>query len=100
MFLFYKISYDIFLLLCHYNGTIVPVINKTITYNGKSNVLLNATLGMLLMDIKQVVYQGIGWKYNDIEVDITWRCHVGEHQYLPVLISCDMSFRNMIESFI
>ena len=33
-------------------------------------MLLNAILGMSLVNIKQFIYQKIGWNYNDVEVDI------------------------------
>jgi len=43
-------------------------------------VLLNANLGMSLVDMKQAIYHELGWNYNGIEVDITRRCQVKEHQ--------------------
>ena len=43
-------------------------------------MLLNANLGMSLVDMKQAIYHELGWNYNGIEVDITRRCQVEEHQ--------------------
>ena len=70
--------------------------NNNITYNGKTNMLLSANLGMSYTYIKQVIYHGLGWNYNHVEVNITWRCHVREHQYYLVLISCEVSFRTIM----
>lgn len=59
--------------------------------------MLNAIRGMPLVDIKQVTYGELRLNYNDIKVDITWRCLVREHQYFLVPIACDVSFGTMIE---
>jgi hypothetical protein len=40
--------------------------------------LLNDNLGMSFMDVKQAICHELEWNYNDIEVDITWKCKVGE----------------------
>jgi len=38
--------------------------------------------------------------YDNIDVEITWRCQISEHQYYPVSIMCDENFKIMIVSFI
>jgi hypothetical protein len=63
-------------------------------------MLLNTNLGMSHTYIKQVICHGLGWNHNDIEIDITWRCHVEEHQYYLILISCEVSFRTIIDLFV
>jgi len=65
-------------MLCHYGVTVAPYMSNNITYNGGSNVLLNDNLGMSFMDVKQAICHELEWNYNDIEVDITWKCKVGE----------------------
>ena len=35
----------------------------------------------------------LGWNYNDIDVEITWRCQIGEQQYYLVSILYDGSLR-------
>jgi len=67
-------------MLCHYGGTIILDVNSSITYNGGSSVLLNTNLGMSNAEMKKkTICHGLEWNYNDIEVDITWRCQVREH---------------------
>jgi len=87
-------------MLYHYGYTVIPDVNNNITYNGRSNVLLNANLGMSLEDIKKVICQVVGWNYNDVEVDITLKCHVMEYLYYSIPILYDVSFGTIIELFI
>jgi lysozyme family protein len=81
-------------MLCHYSDTIVPDVKNNITYNDETNLLLNGNLGMSCMKIKKKIHWR-RWNYNDVDVDvdITWWCQVGEHQY-------DGSFKTMNNSFI
>jgi len=51
-------------------------------------------------EMKETICNEFGWNYNDIDVEITWRCQIGEHQYYPILIICDGSFKTMINFFI
>jgi len=46
---------------------------------------------------KKTIYHRLGCNYNDIDVEITWRCQVGKHQYYSVSIVCDDSFKIMID---
>jgi hypothetical protein len=87
-------------MLCNYDGTIVPDMNNNITYTDESIVFLNAAKGMSLEDTKKVTYRRLGLSYNDVEINITWRCLVGKHQYFLILIACDVDFRNMMELFV
>jgi len=68
-----------FFMLCNYDGTIVPDMNNNITYTDRSIVFLNAAKGMSLEDTKKVTYRRLGLSYNDVEINITWRCLVGKH---------------------
>jgi hypothetical protein len=63
-------------------------------------MLLNTNLGMSHTYIRQVIRHGLGWNHNDVEIDITWRCHVEEHQYYLRLISCEVSFKTIIDLFV
>jgi len=87
-------------MLCNYNGTIVPDMNNNITYADGSIVFLNAVKDMSLEDTKKVTYRRLGLGYNDVEINITWRCLVGKHQYFLILIACEVDFRNMMELFV
>jgi hypothetical protein len=60
--------------------------NSSITYNDGNNLLLNDNLDMSYTEIKAIIYHELGWNYNDINIEITWRCQIGEHQYYFVLI--------------
>jgi hypothetical protein len=71
-------SYNIFI-LCHYGDTIVLNMNNNITYKGRNRFLLNDNLGMSCAEIKETIYHRLGCNYNDIDVEITWRCQVGKH---------------------
>ena len=62
--------------------------------------MLTGYLGMPYAEMKETICHGFGWNYNDIDVEITWRCQICEHQYYPILIMCDGSFKTMIDSFI
>ena len=55
-------------MLCYYGSTIVPNVNSSITYNGKSNFLLIDNLGMSYAEMKETIYHGLEWNYNDIDV--------------------------------
>jgi hypothetical protein len=87
-------------MLCHYDVTIVPDVNINIIYNGKSSLLLDGNLNMSYAKIKVIICHRIGWNYNNIDVEITLRCQIGEHQYYLVPIVCDDNFKTMIDSFI
>lgn len=54
-------------MLCYCGGNIILDMNN----NNGSNILLNANIGMSLMDIKQVIFHGLRWNYIDVKVDIT-----------------------------
>jgi len=45
-------------MLCQYCDTIVPDMNSSITYNDKSNMLLNGNLGILYTKKKTNKYHG------------------------------------------
>ena len=72
-------------MLCHY-GDIIIFMNSSITYNDGNNLLLNDNLNMSYTKIKAIIYHELEWNYNDIDVEITWRCQIDEHQYYFVLI--------------
>ena len=95
---FYRMSYNIFMLY-NYDDTNVHDINSRITYNGGINLLLNCNLDMSYAKIKEIICYGFGWNYNDINVEITWKCQICEHQYYLVLIVCDDSFKIIIDFF-
>ena len=38
-------------------------------------------------------------EFYDIDVEITWRCQIGEQQCYHIPIVCDSSFKKMIDSF-
>ena len=59
--------YKIFI-LCLYNGTIVHDMNNIITYNSWSSLSLNVYLGMSYAEMKETIYHGLEWNYNDIDV--------------------------------
>jgi hypothetical protein len=48
-------------------------------YNGWSNFLLNSNLGMSYTKMKETICHEDEWNYNNINVEITWRCQIGEH---------------------
>jgi hypothetical protein len=87
-------------MLCHCGGNIVPKMNSSVTYNDRSSLLLTGNLGMSYVEMKEIICHELGWNYNDIDVEITWRCQIGEQQYYLVLIVCDDSFKTIIDSFI
>jgi hypothetical protein len=58
-------------MLCHYGGIILHDVNNSITYNGGSIFLLNGNLGMSYTEMKETIYHGLWWNYNDINVEIT-----------------------------
>jgi hypothetical protein len=94
----FRISYNIFR-LCHYNCTIISNVNSNIIYNDESNVLLTINLGMLSIEIKQIICYRLEWNYNNIEVDITLRCQLRKHHYYHVLIVYDDNFKIMMDFF-
>ena len=65
-------------MLYHYGNNIVPEINSSIIYNDVSSLLLIGNLNMSYIEIKEIICHGLGWTYNDIDVEITWRCQIGE----------------------
>jgi hypothetical protein len=69
--------YNIYI-LCHYGGTIVLSVNIFITYNDKSSLLLHGSLGMSSVKMTETICHRLRWNYNDIDVEITWRCQIGE----------------------
>jgi hypothetical protein len=75
------------------------VINN-ITYKDRNNFLLNDNLGISFAKIKETIYHRLKCNYNDINVERTWRCQVGKHQYYSVSIVCDDNFKITIDSFI
>jgi hypothetical protein len=42
--------------------------------------LLYNNLGMSYVEMKEIICHGLGLNYNDIDVEITWRCQIGGHQ--------------------
>jgi len=87
-------------MLCHYNDTIISDVNINIIYNGESNLLLYSNLSMSYAEIKEIICYRIGWNYNNIDVEITLRCQIGEYQYYLLPIVCDDNFKTTIDSFI
>jgi len=57
-----------FFILCYY---IVFHVNNNITYNDKSNILLNINLSMLFVDINKVICYKLRLNCNDIKVNMT-----------------------------
>ena len=49
-----------FLLLCHYDDTIVSDLNNISTYNGKNSLLLNSNLGTSYIKIKETICHRVG----------------------------------------
>ena len=72
-FYIYRISNNIFM-LCYYDGNIVPEVNSSITYNDGSILLLTSNLDMSYVELKEIIFHGLGWNYNDIDIEINWRC--------------------------
>jgi hypothetical protein len=35
---------------------------------------------MSYVEMKEIIRHGLGLNYNDIDVEITWRCQIGGHQ--------------------
>jgi hypothetical protein len=87
-------------MLCHYDVTIVPGTNNSITYIGRSIVLLNGIGGMSFEDTKKIIRGRLELNYNDVEIDITLKCLVREHQYFLIPIACDVDFRNIMKMFV
>jgi hypothetical protein len=61
-------------MLCHYSGTIAPDVNSSITYNSRSNLLLNDNLDISYTEMKETICYELEWNYNDINAEITSRC--------------------------
>jgi len=99
IFILQNMSSNLFM-LCHYSSTIVHDTNNSITYICRNTVFLNDIKGMSFDDTKKVICGRLELNYNDTEIDITWRCLVGEHQYFSIPIACDVDFRNMMEMFV
>jgi len=85
-----------FFMLCHYGGTIILDTNNSIIYIGGSTVFLNGIRGMSFKDAKKIICERLELNYNDVKIDITWRCLIREHQYFLIPIACDVDFRNMM----
>jgi hypothetical protein len=66
-------------MLYHYSGTIDSNMSSSITYNNKSSLLLNGNLSMSYAEMKEIIFHGLEWNYNDVDVEITWRCQIGEY---------------------
>jgi len=66
-------------MLYHYSGTIDSNMSSSITYNNKNSLLLNGNLSMSYAEMKEIISHGLEWNYNDVDVEITWRCQIGEH---------------------
>ena len=58
-------------MLCHYNDNIVPKMSSSITYNDMNNLLLTYNLSMSYIEMKEIIFHGFEWNYNDIDVEIT-----------------------------
>jgi hypothetical protein len=65
-----------------------------------SSLLLTDNLSTLCVEMKEIICHGLGWNYNDVDIEITWRCQIDGQQYYHVPIMCDCSFKIMIDSFI
>ena len=70
-------SNNIFM-LCYYSDNIVTEVNNSITYSSGSNLLLTSNLGISYIKMKEIICHVLGWVYNDINVEITWRCQIVE----------------------
>jgi hypothetical protein len=49
---------------------------------------------------KKLYVADLGLNCNDVEIDITWRSLVEEHQYFLIPIASDANFRNVMELFV
>ena len=58
-------------MLCHYDDNIVPKMSSSITYNYMNNLLLTYNLSMSYIEMKEIIFHGFEWNYNDIDVEIT-----------------------------
>jgi len=58
-------------MLCHYDDNIVPKMSSSITYNDMNNLLLTYNLSMSYIEMKEIIFHGFEWNYNDIDVEIT-----------------------------
>jgi hypothetical protein len=47
-------------MLWNYNDTIVLDVNTSISYNGRSILLLNDNLGMSYVEMKEIICHGLG----------------------------------------
>jgi len=65
-------------MLYHYCDTIVSYVNNIITYDSGSSLFLNDNLGMTYTELKEIICHGLMRNYNDIDVEIIWRCQIGE----------------------
>jgi hypothetical protein len=89
-----------FFILCYYSGTmfLIRIIISLILTEVLCSWMLLKTCHLKIS--KNIIYGILVLDYNDVEIDITWRCLVGEHQYFPTPIICDVDFRNIMELFI
>ena len=56
--------------------------NNSIIYNSGSSLLLTGNLGISYIEMKEIICHVLGWNYNDINVEITWRYQIIEQQIL------------------
>ena len=73
--------------------------NSSITYNDISSLLLIGNLGMSYAEMKETICYEHRQDYNNIDVEITLKYLIGKHQYYPVSIVYNESFKTMINSF-
>ena len=60
-------------MLCHYCCTIVHDVNIILHIIVEISLLLNGNLGMSYAKMKETIFYGLGWNYNGIDVEMTWR---------------------------
>ena len=60
--------------MSYYGDNIIPKVNGSITYKDRSNLLVTSNLGMLYVEMKEIICHGLMWNYKYIDVEITWRC--------------------------
>jgi len=66
-------------MLCHYSDIIVHDMNNNITCIRENILFLNGTRGISFEDTKKIIRGRLELNYNDVKIDITWRCLVREH---------------------
>jgi hypothetical protein len=53
--------------------------NNNITCIRENILFLNGTRGISFEDTKKIIRGRLELNYNDVKIDITWRCLVREH---------------------